>query len=56
MPLFVADWDKQNGTAVVRVYVVAIDTKNKTVAVILNRKLIFDIPAEQITWDHWANG
>lgn len=61
MPIFIGNWDKQDGTPVLRVYVVAIDMANKTVAALVDtqknsRKIVFDIPAAQITWDHWANG
>lgn len=55
MPLFIGDWDKQNGTPVVRVYIIAVDPHSETVAALVDRKLVFNIPASQIIWSRWGN-
>ena len=54
--MFVADWDKQDKTPILRAYIISVNNAKQTVTAIVDRKLVFNIPANQITWDHWANG
>lgn len=56
MPLFIADWDKQDGNSAKRIYVIDINIEHQTVVALVDKKLVFNIPATQVTWDHWANG
>lgn len=56
MPIFIGDWDKQDDSPIVRIYAISVDHATQTVVAMVNKKLVFGIPAKQIVWHHWANG